>query len=116
MNPERAADKEKSALFRTATFFLSDLKLGMTSLLITLSIAQLSENLKPARGSEKGSLQRILRFFVGTSGLSRRHSRTISPLKCSNFPSTPLLAEEMSHGSPSGCDSATQLADLTSVG
>jgi hypothetical protein len=39
MTPERAADKEKRALFRAVAFFLSDLKLGMTSLLITLSIA-----------------------------------------------------------------------------
>ena len=56
MTPERAADKEKRTLFRAAVFFLSDLKLGMTDLLITVSIAQLSENLKPARGSEKDSL------------------------------------------------------------
>jgi hypothetical protein len=56
MTPERAADKEKRSLFRAVAFFLSDLKLGMTSLLITLSIAQLSENLKLARESEKGSL------------------------------------------------------------
>jgi hypothetical protein len=56
MTPERAADKEKRALFRAVAFFLSDLKLGMTSLLITLSIAQLSENFKLARGGEKGSL------------------------------------------------------------
>jgi hypothetical protein len=56
MTPERAADKEKRALFRAVAFFFSDLKLGMTSLLITLSIAQLSENFKLARGGEKGSL------------------------------------------------------------
>jgi hypothetical protein len=55
MTPERAADKEKRTLFRAVAFFLFDLKLGMTSLLTTLSIAQLSENLKPDRGSEKGS-------------------------------------------------------------
>jgi hypothetical protein len=34
MTPERAADKEKRALFRAMAFFLSDLKLGMTKLLI----------------------------------------------------------------------------------
>jgi hypothetical protein len=38
MTPERAADKEKRALFRALAFFLSDLKLGMTKLL-TLSIS-----------------------------------------------------------------------------
>jgi hypothetical protein len=53
---EQAADKEKRVLFSAVAFFLSDLKLGMTSLLITLSIAQLSENFKLARASEKGSL------------------------------------------------------------
>jgi hypothetical protein len=56
MTPERAADKEKRVLFSAVAFFLSDLKLGMTSLLITLSIAQLSENFKLTRESEKGSL------------------------------------------------------------
>jgi hypothetical protein len=53
MTPERAADKEKRALFRAVAFFLSDLKLGMTSLLIALSIAQLSENLKLAAEAKK---------------------------------------------------------------
>jgi hypothetical protein len=56
MTPERAADKEKRVLFRAVAFFLSDLKLGMRSVLIFISMAQLSENFKLARGCETGSL------------------------------------------------------------
>lgn len=45
MTPERAADREERALFRAVAFFLSDLKLGMTSLLmfsISLSYPRIS--------------------------------------------------------------------------
>jgi hypothetical protein len=64
MTPERAADKEKRALFRAVAFFLSDLKLSMTKLLIFVSIAELSENFKLADEAKRA---RSNAFLGGTS-------------------------------------------------
>jgi hypothetical protein len=67
MTPERGADKEKCALFRAVAFFLSELKLGITNCLITLNIAQLSENFKLTRAAKKAHFN----LFLGdTSALA----------------------------------------------
>jgi hypothetical protein len=70
MTPERAADKEKRALFRAVAFFLSDRTLGMTSLLITLNMAQLAENFKLAGGSEKARVFQQPPFGFDNGGLT----------------------------------------------
>ena len=58
MTSEQAAENEKRALFRAVAFFVCDLKPGMTSLLITVSMSQVSENFKllaRGRSGEKAS-------------------------------------------------------------